>query len=100
MSRPKFSNTEHKLLKKMADGERHRNISLADCLPSYVPDKEMTKTLARAYLLSLRQTLVRLRPKLRLLGQDILCEVYNGKFYYRRVILLQSPKRCEDADLS
>jgi hypothetical protein len=72
-----FTPVERKMLRVFSDGLRHTKGELFGCL---------NDDLARASAVWFHVS--NLRRKLRPAGQDIVCELYKRRFYYRQVRLL------------
>jgi hypothetical protein len=78
-STKRWGATKQRMLAVLADGQRHLRQELQACLYDELgPIKNIQCHLSV------------LRRELRPLGQDILCEVYNGNLYYRQVRLLNA----------
>lgn len=75
-----FTPTEKKILAVLVDGMRHSREELHSCLPDDM-----------GALGNIRDHVSHLRKKLRPKGQDIVCELYLAKIYYRHVRLLANP---------
>lgn len=72
-----YTPTEKKILNHLNDGMRHKRRDLmADCM-----DELASRT-------SFRNSVCRLRKKLRPKGQDIVCELADGTINYRHIRLL------------
>ena len=80
MSNNGYTPTERRMLELLRDGLPHSREDLHSCL-----DDDLSQLTAIQYHLS------RIRGKLSLIGEDIICEYYKRSFYYRHVRLLTSP---------
>jgi len=75
-----FTKTQQRILDVLSDGLRHQNQELKELLPDQEADGLAKHKTVIVHI-------VHIRKKLRPIGQDILCEFYNRKKYYRRVRL-------------
>ncbi len=83
----KFTKTQQKILDILADGLPHLRKELWACCPSVQGmDEASIKEFARNRT---NVHLMNIRSKLRLVGQDIVCEVVNRRLSYRHVKLLR-----------
>ena len=83
----KFTKTQQKILDVLADGLPHLRKELWACCPSVQGmDEQSVKEFARHRT---NVHLMNIRSKLRLDGQDIICEVVNRRLCYRHVKLLK-----------
>ena len=73
-----FSKTQLSLLETLSDGMRHQRSELVEELPGESIDER------RKYR-ALSWQLCKMRKVLRMLGQEIICELYGRKIYYRHV---------------
>ncbi len=80
MKDEKYTNVEQRILEVLADGERHHNKQLQDCL-----DDEYGEGKAK----TIRVHMAHIRKKLRRKGHDIVCVFYYGKWYYQHIVLLK-----------
>lgn len=76
---PRFTRTQLRMLRVLADGERHSKQELHACL-----EDELGK------LSNIEPHLSAARKVLRLHGQTIVCEFYQRRWYYRHIVLLTS----------
>jgi hypothetical protein len=74
----KFSPTEQAIINILSDGTRHTREELFECV-----DYLSKMSVVRKHVCKIREVL---RP----IGQDIVCEYWYGKLYYRHVRLLAS----------
>lgn len=75
----KFTATQRRILEVLGDGQRHHCDELLQrCFYDRI---EPDKNLVRSHLKSMRNVL-------RLVGEDIICEYYYRRFYYRHVRML------------
>lgn len=79
MSTPTFTGVQLKMASLLADGLPHTRQELHNCLYDELGS-----------ILTVRVHLCNIRKKLRLVGEDILCEYIKGKMHYRRIRLLPS----------
>ncbi len=85
---PKFTKTQQRILAVLSDGLPHLRKELWATVPSVQGmAEEHQKEFAR---LQTNQYLVGLRSKLRIVGEDIVCEIVNRRLCYRHVRLLRS----------
>lgn len=77
-----FTPTQQAILDVLSDGEGHSTRELHGCLPDELTDLKQV----RGHIFNLRK---KLRPE----GQDILCVMQMGRFYYRWVRLLHPSQR-------
>lgn len=77
-----FTPTQQRILMVLADGLRHTKEELFPCLYDELGSIENVK-----------DHISRMRKKLQPRGEDILCEVYYNRLYYRHVRLLANPYR-------
>ncbi len=82
-----FTPTEERILKVLADGDRH---TYEEMLKECMEDELATRS-------NLRQHVYNLRAKLRLIQHEILCEVYYKRKYYRHVLRI-APAKNEEPD--
>lgn len=75
-----FTPTEKRILDVLADGLPHRPHEIHSCL-----DDELSTIAA------IKPHLSRIRPRLRIKGQDIICEYRDKLYWYRQIRLLSSP---------
>lgn len=68
-----FTETEDKIIRLLADGERHSRYQLAECLP----DELSPVSAICRHISSIRK---KLPP-----GYRIICEQYQGGIYYRHI---------------
>ncbi len=69
---------EKRIVAVLADGMRHNRDELRLAMSE------------DANLNALAANIFRIRPKLRAKGEDIICEYYHKRFYYRHVRLIAS----------
>lgn len=72
-----YTPIEQRIIDMLADGLPHNRAEVLDCLR----DKESN-------LHALAMVIMRLRPKVRAMGQEIITEHHRGSIAYRHVILL------------
>jgi len=72
-----YTPIEQRIIDLLSDGLPHDRYDLLECLR----DKQ-------ASLNSLAAAIMRLRPKVRELGQEIVTELFRGSIAYRHVLLL------------
>lgn len=72
-----FTKTQNAILAVLSDGQPHTREELHRCLPD-----DMTEMSA------VRVHVCNIRKVLRLKGQDIVCELKNGRIHYRHVRIL------------
>lgn len=77
-----FSETQLSLLKALSDGMRHHRSELVKELPGESIDEK------RKYR-ALSWQLCKMRKILRILGQEIICELHDRKIHYRHIRLLK-----------
>ncbi len=69
-----FTITERRMLLLLADGKSHSRDQLKECV-----DDELSSWKAMQMHLS------RIRRKLRSVGQNVICEIADGRVYYRHL---------------
>lgn len=74
---PQFTKTQERILRVLADGQRHHKTELKEVLRD--PEAQ-----PRALI----QHISILRKKLRPVGEDIVCEFYQRRIHYRHVRLI------------
>lgn len=72
-----FTKTQNAILAVLSDGQPHTREELHKCLPD-----DMTE------LSAVRVHVCNIRKVLRLMGQDIVCELRHRKIHYRHVRVL------------
>ena len=77
-----FSETQLSLLETLSDGMRHLRSELVEELPGESIDER------RKYR-ALSWQLCKMRKILRMLGQEIVCELHGRKIHYRHIRLLK-----------
>ena len=77
-----FTPTQQAMLDVLADGKPHTFDELKDCLPD---ELGVTENIFRH--------ISAIRKRIRLQGQEIVCEFANRRKYYRHIVLLSSAKR-------
>ncbi len=83
-----FTPTEERILKVLADGDRHWYDKLLPCLEDPMSNRN-----------NLQQHIYNLRQKLRKIKHDIICEVYDRRCYYRHITILQPSQALVEPDL-
>lgn len=76
----KFTPTQQRILELLSDGLRHKRDEVLACLGDDM-----------ASLDTMQIHIVYLRKKLNPKGTDIVCQVYNGGYYYRHIRMLVNP---------
>lgn len=76
-----FTKTQQRIIQTLSDGKRHHTLELQDLLPD-----QKGEGIARHR--SVIVHLTGIRKKIRPIGQDIICEYFERKKYYRHVRLL------------
>lgn len=82
---PEFTRTEQRIVNALSDGMRHTARSLQPLLPD---TGKLCERDGKARHRTLHVHITNIRKKLRPSGQDILCEYYNRRTYYRHVRLI------------
>ena len=77
----KFTDTEKKIVDVLSDGLRHHSIELQQLLPDQRAEGISKHGTVRVHIVNIRKVI---RPR----GEDILCEFYNQRKWYRWVRLL------------
>ena len=81
MAPDSFTPTQAKMLAVLADGQPHTRAELHACLVDELGPGS-----------NIRPHLSAIRKKLRPIGQDIICEAVNYKYFYRHIRLLAPVK--------
>lgn len=74
-----YTETEKRILKTLSDGHRHTRDEIAACLPELPNNYKLINT-----------HISNIRRRLRLRGEEIVCELNNRRICYRHVRLLPS----------
>lgn len=74
-----WTETEVRILKVLSDGHMHEKAHLQKCV-----NDELSTHAVNSHLRNIRR-------KLRPIGEDIICQFYDKKLFYRHVRLLTSP---------